>query len=382
MSSRLSHYIAIFVAACFLVTPLVTAATEGKGTGKSKSGETTTTKKKSSPTPQKKSTPAPTAKESTPRSAPKGSKATPRGTPRSTPKATPAPTPTPEPASNPDHAQQGTPKPSSKIAANASIAPEELVEYEQQPPRVKSLIADALAMTKQNLTYTYGSADPSSGGMDCSGTIYYVLRKAGFADVPRDSSSQYAWTRKAGTFRAVVSRSIDSFEFNELLPGDLLFWTGTYDVQREIPVSHVMIYLGTEKATKRKVMFGASDGRSYAGIARNGVSVFDFKMPRTRADRPAAGEGRGAVFIGYARIPGLRENKLGSPFQLDASSDLGPEEATTRDKEPSPSKSEAAPGEPNSKGGEGKATPAPRAKSKTTSTSKSTPRPKKRSRAN
>jgi hypothetical protein len=170
---------------------------------------------------------------------------------------------------------------------------------------VKTLISSALELTLQNLTYTYGSSDPLNGGMDCSGTIYYVLRKTGFPDVPRDSSGQYAWTRKAGTFRAVVSRSLGSFEFDELLPGDLLFWTGTYQVEREIPVTHVMIYLGTERKTKRRVMFGASDGRSYAGQPRWGVSVFDFQMPLARPDNP---ERRGATFIGYGRIPGLRES--------------------------------------------------------------------------
>ena len=110
--------------------------------------------------------------------------------------------------------------------------------------------------------------------------------------------------RKAGGFRAVVSKSADSFEFSELLPGDLLFWSGTYSVEREIPITHVMLYLGTEKKTKKRVMFGASDGRSYAGIQRWGVSVFDFKMPRPD---PANPEKAKVDFVGYGRIPGLRD---------------------------------------------------------------------------
>ena len=63
-----------------------------------------------------------------------------------------------------------------------------------------------------------------------------------------------------------------------------------------------MGYLGTEKATGAKIMIGSSDGRTYRGQRRNGVSVFDFTMPRT----PAAGDQR-TTFIGYARIPGLRD---------------------------------------------------------------------------
>jgi hypothetical protein len=49
-------------------------------------------------------------------------------------------------------------------------------------------------------------------------------------------------------------------------------------------------------------MIGSSDGRSYRGQKRNGVSVFDFTMPRPAAD----GEQR-TTFVGYARIPGLRD---------------------------------------------------------------------------
>jgi cell wall-associated NlpC family hydrolase len=195
---------------------------------------------------------------------------------------------------------KGETKPSRAPAA--TLEPSELAEFEAQPPRVQALITAALALTKLNLTYAYGSADPAQGGMDCSGTMYHVLRAQGFPDVPRDSSSQYVWARKAGPFFAVVSTQADSFEFKDLLPGDLLFWTGTYQVARDVPITHVMLYLGKEKKTGKRVMFGASDGRSYAGIQRWGVSVFDFKMPRAEG-----GEKPRVDFVGYGRIPALRE---------------------------------------------------------------------------
>lgn len=232
--------------------------------------ETTRTKKKS--------TPRPTAAKSTP--APEK--------PKATPTPVTAPTAIPEPGRAP----------------NASLEPGELVEFSAQPPRVQTILASALALTKRDLIYTYGSADPAKGGMDCSGTIHHLFSSAGFQDVPRDSPGQYSWVRRAGGFRAVVSKSADSFEFAELLPGDLLFWSGTYSVEREIPITHVMLYLGTEKKTKRRVMFGASDGRSYGGIQRWGVSVFDFKMPRVN---PTDAEKAKVDFVGYGRIPGLRE---------------------------------------------------------------------------
>lgn len=181
---------------------------------------------------------------------------------------------------------------------NATIATAEIREFPAQPGGVRKLIESCLALTARNLTYTFGSADPERGGLDCSGFVYYVLREHGFAQVPRDARGIYAWARRAGKFRAVVSRKADSFEFDELLPGDLLFWTGTYALDQDPPVSHVMIYLGTEKSGGGRIMAGSSDGRSYRGKKRNGASVFDFTLPR--ADSPA-------TFIGYARIPGLRD---------------------------------------------------------------------------
>ena len=186
--------------------------------------------------------------------------------------------------------------------ATASIAPEELLEFHAQPAGARKLIESGLALARRNLRYVAGSADPANGGFDCSGFIYYVLRQHGLTQVPRDSGGLYVWVRKARGFRAVISRKPDSFEMDELLPGDLLFWTGTYVTDHDPPVTHTMIYLGTEKSTGAKVMIGSSDGRTYRGEKRSGVSVFDFTMPRP----PIASEQR-ATFIGYARIPGLRD---------------------------------------------------------------------------
>ena len=215
--------------------------------------------------------------------------------------AKPTPAPKPKPAPEPEVVEAAKPE----RAPAASIEPEELAEFSAQPPRVQQLIAASLALTKLNLSYAFGSADPAAGGMDCSGTIFRVLNDQGFASVPRDSSGQYSWVRKSGRFFSVVSKTADGFEFDDLLPGDLLFWTGTYETGRDVPISHVMLYLGREKKSGKRVMFGASDGRSYAGVQRWGVSVFDFKMPK--AD-PAQPEKR-VDFVGYGRIPGLREKE-------------------------------------------------------------------------
>jgi hypothetical protein len=192
----------------------------------------------------------------------------------------------------------------------ASLNPGQLRDFAAQPPKVQELIRKSLALTERNLTYVYGSADPTQGGMDCSGFIYYVLSSSGLKDVPRDSSGQYLWVRKNSDFHAVMSRNSDTFELKEMQPGDLMFWSGTYAVDRDVPISHVMIYLGREKNTGKPVMVGASDGRTYDGKQRFGVSVFDFKLPNGKPNKNDPD--LVAKFEGYAAIPGLRNPTIAS----------------------------------------------------------------------
>jgi cell wall-associated NlpC family hydrolase len=242
-----------------------------------------------------------------PEASPKQKKASPTPSPKSKSKRkkpSPAPeeSPSASPAETPAPPLSGNRTSGKKAWPNVSLSPDEIAEYESYPPKVRQIVDAGLALTKQNLGYTYGSADPKNGGMDCSGFIYYVLQQNGFSDVPRDSSQQYVWVRKAGGFNAVLSRKEDSFELDALKPGDLLFWRGTYSIDRDPPITHTMIYLGREKRTKKRVMVGSSDGRTYDGKQRWGVSVFDFKMPLP----PQSGDAKiSPVFVGYGRIPGL-----------------------------------------------------------------------------
>jgi peptidoglycan DL-endopeptidase CwlO len=258
-------------------------------------------KKKATPTPspeaspkQKEASASPTA---TSKSKSRRKKTSPTPTSSESSAATETPSPNPEETPEPARGKKGWP--------NVSLSSDQIAEYESYPSKVRQIIDAGLALTKQNLGYTYGSADPKNGGMDCSGFIYYVLQHNGFPDVPRDSSQQYVWVRKAGNFNAVVSRKEDSFELDALKPGDLLFWRGTYNIDRDPPITHTMIYLGREKRTKKRVMLGSSDGRTYDSKQRWGVSVFDFKMPPP----PQSGDAKiSPVFVGYGRIPSLNED--------------------------------------------------------------------------
>ena len=196
-------------------------------------------------------------------------------------------------------AAQPTPSssPSSTTADVSSLKSEDLRGFYDNPPEVQQLLTAALELTEQNLSYIYGSADPARGGMDCSGTIYFILQKMGVTDVPRSASQQYVWARRADAFHPVVSTRMDSFELDGLRPGNLLFWTGTYSTDVDPPVTHTMIYLGKARADGRPLMVGASDGRTFRGDKKFGVSVFDFVIPKPEGRNPMS------RFIGYAEIP-------------------------------------------------------------------------------
>lgn len=179
----------------------------------------------------------------------------------------------------------------------------DIKEFADQTPAIQALISNGLAVTKLNLKYQYGSDDPKNGGMDCSGTVHYLLEESGLKDVPRDATGIYTWAWKEGHVQPVVSSNLSTFELSRLKPGDLLFWIGTYDVDRDPPISHVMIYLGTNRETGKRVMVGASEGRTYKGKSQYGVSVFDFALPK--ASSKVGGQEYQGRFIGYGPVPGL-----------------------------------------------------------------------------
>lgn len=206
---------------------------------------------------------------------------------------------------------QPRPPPSTNIPAKAmvtAIDAADLQEFSSLSPRTQALIQAALDLTRQNLRYRYGSADPAQGGMDCSGTIFYLLQSMNVPEVPRQSDEMYRWLWEKGTLNAVAGNTFDSFEFSRLEPGDLLFWTGTYTpaVKRDPPISHVMLYLGKHRATGKRLMMGASEGRRYGGVPQRGVSVFDFELPRV-ARSPTNTSPR---FVGYGKIPLLDQAAL------------------------------------------------------------------------
>ena len=184
-------------------------------------------------------------------------------------------------------------------AVVVAMAPDEVEEFASEPEPVRELIRSALELTRKNLGYRFGSASEENGGMDCSGAVYRVLREVGLP-APRSSRAMFAWIEEEGNLHRCGEsiRTPEDPVFRELRPGDLLFWSGTYETGKGgDAISHVMIYVGTSKADGEPVLFGASSGRSYRGKRIHGVSVFDFRIPKPDSR---------SRLVGFASVPGLR----------------------------------------------------------------------------
>ena len=85
------------------------------------------------------------------------------------------------------------------------------------------------AMQYLGYAYTYGGSSPDTG-FDCSGFVYYVLNHTGHKTSARSSLELY--------------RASTKITKDELLPGDLVFFTGTYG---NAEVSHVGMYIGEDR---------------------------------------------------------------------------------------------------------------------------------------
>ena len=183
----------------------------------------------------------------------------------------------------------------------ALIATTALADFDSLPEDRRKLIEGAIAVARESpwLVYTARGSRPSHGGFDCSGAMYFVMRKAGL-DPPRSSAAQMQWLIRHDRLHELPADGLDLQHpaFEKLRPGGLLFWgrrapeaDGT-----EERITHVALYLGSEKRGDLPVMINSTDGRSYRGNQANGYGVYDFRLPSA---------GSRISFIGYGRPPGI-----------------------------------------------------------------------------
>jgi cell wall-associated NlpC family hydrolase len=185
----------------------------------------------------------------------------------------------------------------------ALIATADLAGFDALPEDRRRLIEGAIAVARDSpwLPYTPNGADPSQGGFDCSGAMYFVLRKAGL-EPPRSAAEQLRWLQANERLHEVPrdAMNLEHPSLKKLRPGDLLFWgtPGSADDGANVSITHVAMYLGAEKKDGRAVMINSTDGRSYRGTRANGYGVYDFRLPQAGAK---------VAFIGYGTPLGIAE---------------------------------------------------------------------------
>ncbi|MEX2580918.1 MAG: NlpC/P60 family protein [Verrucomicrobiales bacterium] len=151
------------------------------------------------------------------------------------------------------------------------------------------LRARAEHLSRFGLSYKFGGDHPSEGGMDCSGTMKFLIAELGFKDMPRTSYHQYGWLRQHRTLQHTKSIPEHMGGRKGIKPGDLIFWGGTYNSGHR--VSHVMIYLG-QGGDGTHYMFGAR-GKKKRGLNGSGVDIFELD----------SGYQKGLV--GFGSLPGV-----------------------------------------------------------------------------
>jgi cell wall-associated NlpC family hydrolase len=127
-------------------------------------------------------------------------------------------------------------------------------QQEEQREALRESILEA-ATALLGTPYRYGGSTPA--GFDCSGFVGYVLEQHGI-DVPRSSAAMY--------------RAVEQISFDELEPGDLVFFRGY-----QPGPSHVGIYVGDGEfihapSTGRTVSFDKIDDPSYWGRRQIGAA--------------------------------------------------------------------------------------------------------------
>ena len=154
------------------------------------------------------------------------------------------------------------------------------LEAAATPEQHQKLVETCRWLAAQNLAYSQSWQPPGHPyviTMDCSNTIRYIVWKVFGINLPRTASDQYVVLQKKSKVRPVPCRADGSVDQDRLLTsmrsGDLLFWEWTYNVPRDPPISHVMIYLGRKK-NGQAMMAGSS--QRHDGERGGGVDVYAF----------------------------------------------------------------------------------------------------------
>ena len=93
----------------------------------------------------------------------------------------------------------------------ALIAASDLADFDSLPADRRKLIETAIAVARDSpwLPYTARGNEPADGGFDCSGAMYFVMRKAEL-DPPRVAAAQFQWLKRNDRMHLVPANASGS----------------------------------------------------------------------------------------------------------------------------------------------------------------------------
>ncbi|HEV3270778.1 MAG TPA: LysM peptidoglycan-binding domain-containing protein [Candidatus Methylacidiphilales bacterium] len=148
--------------------------------------------------------------------------------------------------------------------------------------------------------------------MDCSNTARYLYKVTTGIQLPRTASDQYYYLHLQGKAWDVPQTSDGwadtSFLRHNLKPGDLLFWENTYRPERQPPITHVMVFLGTNDKGQW-IMAGSQTSSGGEHNRRNGG-------PDIYVFRPCQPCGGYTTWLGLVHHQG-RFCAFGRPLEAD-----------------------------------------------------------------
>ena len=153
-----------------------------------------------------------------------------------------------------------------------------------------------------------------SWAMDCSNTSRYLYKVTAGINLPRTASDQYYYLHLQGKAWDVPQNASGfadgDFLRRNLKPGDLLFWENTYRPERQPPITHVMVFLGTNDKGQW-IMAGSQSSRGGEHNRRNGG-------PDIYVFRPSQPCGGYTTWLGLVHHQG-RFCAFGRPLEADPS---------------------------------------------------------------
>ena len=152
----------------------------------------------------------------------------------------------------------------------------------------KRFLQEAHELGNKGIEYDESWRPPGesqSWDMDCSNTSRYIYKITTGIQLPRTASDQYYYLHlqnKAWDVPQAPDGFADCHYLREnLKPGDLLFWENTYKPERQPPITHVMVFLGTNEKGQW-IMAGSQSSRGGLHNRSHGgpdIYVFDPTKP-------------------------------------------------------------------------------------------------------